>query len=168
MTLDHQDAPPEKFSTGTAFLLWLTCLIGLCGVHRLYLGKTFSGILYLFTFGLFGVGQVIDLMRLRGMVDDENLKQQALQALAEKRALGPHARQLALAGGDPAAALRIELTRAAGRHDGRLTVAQAVMETGRDFKVVEAAMDQMARDGYVDIDNSATGAVLYVFTGLSG
>ncbi len=45
-----------------AFILCL--LLGLIGVHRFYLGYTGMGLLYLFTFGLFGIGWLIDLLLL--------------------------------------------------------------------------------------------------------
>jgi hypothetical protein len=159
-----------KYSTNTAFFLWLACVFGLCGIHRIYLGRVGTGILYLCTFGLFGIGQVVDLIRLRSIVEEENLKHAALEALAEKRALAGGRRPALPPGhGDPARVLRIELTRAAARCGGRLTIPQAVVETGQDFREVEAALDEMARGGYVDISNDeATGAVIYTFGGLSG
>lgn len=46
--------------------LVLCILLGWLGAHRFYEGKFFTGILYLLTFGLFGVGIVFDLLRLAG------------------------------------------------------------------------------------------------------
>jgi len=51
---------------GVAYMLWAGCIIGLCGLHRLYIGKIGTGLLWLFTFGLFGFGQLIDLFTLSG------------------------------------------------------------------------------------------------------
>lgn len=46
---------------GIAYMLWAACFVGVCGLQRLYNGKIGTGLLYLFTFGLVGVGQFIDL-----------------------------------------------------------------------------------------------------------
>lgn len=46
----------------TAFLLCL--FLGYFGAHKFYEGKTGKGILYLCTFGLFGIGWLIDCIAL--------------------------------------------------------------------------------------------------------
>ena len=57
-----------------AFVLWLCCLIGFCGLHRIYLGRFWTGLLWLFTLGLLGIGQVIDLFLLPSMIRQSNLE----------------------------------------------------------------------------------------------
>lgn len=60
-------------SKSVAYLLWF--FFGLIGVHKFYLGKVGMGILYLFTFGLFGIGWFIDLFTLGTQVDVYNALQ---------------------------------------------------------------------------------------------
>lgn len=38
--------------------------LGYLGAHRFYEGKVILGIIYLFTFGLFGIGWFIDIIRI--------------------------------------------------------------------------------------------------------
>lgn len=52
---------PRK-SRWTAFFLCF--LLGYLGVHKFYVGKTGMGIVYLLTFGLFGIGWAIDTVVL--------------------------------------------------------------------------------------------------------
>ena len=50
----------KSFVTALVLVLFL----GGLGAHRFYEGKVGTGILYLFTFGLFGIGTLIDLITI--------------------------------------------------------------------------------------------------------
>jgi len=52
--------------------LFLFCL-GFFGIHRFYLGRTFSGLIYLFSGGLCGVGVFVDIFLLPFMIDENTL-----------------------------------------------------------------------------------------------
>ena len=58
------------FSLGFIFLTFL----GLFGVHRMYMGKWISGLLYLFTGGIFGIGVLYDFWTLNDQISMENQK----------------------------------------------------------------------------------------------
>ena len=61
-------------SIGTSYLLWFACFLGLCGVHRFYNGKWITGLIWLFTLGLLGIGQLLDLIFMPGMVRNANAR----------------------------------------------------------------------------------------------
>jgi TM2 domain-containing membrane protein YozV len=88
-------------SSGWAYLFWLPCLVGLCGLHRFYLRRYATGVIWLLTFGLFGMGQVIDLFLINGMVREEN-RQDLLTRLLQA-AIRSHPPATAVA--SPAAAI---------------------------------------------------------------
>lgn len=55
----------------TAAWILLTFL-GWLGIHRFYMGKIVTGLLYLFTAGLLGVGWLYDYWTLNGQIDALN------------------------------------------------------------------------------------------------
>lgn len=63
-------------SKGTAYVLWLFSLVGICGLYRFYIGKIGTGIIWLFTLGLLGVGVVFDLFTLGGQVEQVNTNEE--------------------------------------------------------------------------------------------
>jgi TM2 domain-containing membrane protein YozV len=56
-------------SVSLGYLLWF---FGFTGAHRFYYGKTLSGIIYFFTFGLFLVGWIVDFFLIPKMERESN------------------------------------------------------------------------------------------------
>jgi hypothetical protein len=54
------DPNPSELNRLAALLLCLT--LGFFGIHRFYVGKTGTGLVWLFTLGFLGVGQIVDLI----------------------------------------------------------------------------------------------------------
>ncbi len=64
-----------KFSTGhiNYSVAWiLLTFLGLFGIHRIYMGKWISGIIYLLTGGIFGLGYLYDFWTLNDQVSEIN------------------------------------------------------------------------------------------------
>ena len=52
-------------STQNKWVAFFLCLfLGFIGIHRFYVGKVGTGILYLFTGGIFGIGWIVDLIMI--------------------------------------------------------------------------------------------------------
>jgi TM2 domain-containing membrane protein YozV len=57
-------------------IAWLLLFfLGLLGIHRFYLGKWGTGIIYLLSGGLLGIGWLYDLCTLNSQVSERNLQQ---------------------------------------------------------------------------------------------
>jgi TM2 domain-containing membrane protein YozV len=61
-------AGPINYSVAWVLLTFL----GLFGVHRMYMGKWLTGILYFLTLGLFGMGYLYDYWTLNDQIAIEN------------------------------------------------------------------------------------------------
>jgi TM2 domain-containing membrane protein YozV len=65
-------AGPKDYS-----LAWiLLTFLGVFGVHRFYLGKFGTGILYLVTLGIFGIGLIYDFWTLNSQISELNVSKQ--------------------------------------------------------------------------------------------
>lgn len=70
------------------YLLWLCSGFGVLGLQRFYLGRWVSGLIWFFTFGLLGIGALLDLILIPGMVRVENLSRQLLIGANRPSVLG--------------------------------------------------------------------------------
>jgi TM2 domain-containing membrane protein YozV len=62
-------AGPKDYS-----LAWiLLTFLGVFGIHRFYLGKWGTGILYLLTLGIFGIGLIYDFWTLNSQISELNV-----------------------------------------------------------------------------------------------
>ena len=66
----HYHTGPVDYSVAWILLTFL----GVFGVHRFYMEKWFTGVLYLCTGGLFLMGVIYDFWTLNEQVDDRNLE----------------------------------------------------------------------------------------------
>ena len=158
----------RPYSPGIGYALWCAGLLGANGIHRLYLGKTGTGVLWLLTFGLLGVGQLVDLFRMKSLVRDSNIRE---GRVPHPRLLAKAAARIGGGSGRKGQALNIrqQLLQAAVSNGGELTVTQGVMATGATFEEVEKVLNEMTDKGYVDVDNApGTGVIVFRFPDLIG
>ena len=65
-------------NTAVSYLLWLLGGFGVLGLHRFYLGRWVTGLIWLLSGGLMGIGAIIDLFLIPPMVRIENLSRHLL------------------------------------------------------------------------------------------
>jgi hypothetical protein len=153
------------YREGLGYALWCLAFVGLAGIHRIYLGKYGTGILYLLTFGLFGIGQFIDLFRMKSLVQDSNIRE---GYLPHPRVMGQLMSHMTPAPVSVSRSLRDQLLDAAVTHGGAISVTDGVVATGATFDEVEAALKKLVESGYVDVDVPAGKSyIVYRFTELS-
>ncbi len=158
---------PRSERVINSYLLWCLFLMGFGGIHRLYNGKIASGLLWLFTWGFFGVGQVVDLFLIPDMAEEQRMRMLVRAGVNPMMApgTGPVAAQTIAA--PKAEDLTRQILKVAKENNGRVTVVQAVMATSLSFEIVEETLVGLYRKGYAEIENHQdTGVITYHFPGL--
>lgn len=163
---------------GTSYVLAVLGFVTpFAGLHRFYLGRPISGILYFCTWGFLGLGTFIDLFVLPGMVREENRK---LLPPGDVH-VHVHGQDVQVHGSGPRAALRASPPRAlpepkksaeqlvlelANRHEGAVTVEMIALETSLSLEDARRELERLKKAGYCTVDVSVEGAYLYIFPGL--
>lgn len=167
-----QDFPGRR-SKGKAYAFWLLIIFGVGGGQRIYAGRHISGLIYMFTGGFFFFGQLLDLILIPQMIDDFNRRQRLLYGnLAANRVIvnihnGSIPELPKIVASDQY--IVPLLLKAAQQTNGRITVTEGVIATGKTFKEVEEALLSIHRDGYATIDNDpVSGIVVYRIDQLVG
>jgi TM2 domain-containing membrane protein YozV len=145
--------PAERRSLAVSYLLWCLALVGVCGLQRFYNRKPISGLLWLFSFGLCGLGQLVDLLLIPSMVEEANQPVLLAEALAQLEAAeGPSLeRQLLL------------LARRRGPQGFTLNDALVELELPRsiDSATVSAEIERLLLAQLLDVGNDPRGRVVY-------
>jgi TM2 domain-containing membrane protein YozV len=158
----------QQVNTGTAYSLWCLSFFGICGVQRFYAGKTGTGLIYLCTFGLLGIGQLLDLVFIPDMIDQRNTKVRQLEGRSGD--YGPtisrHLDQASQAKPPtivPTSPMQ-KLLQVAKEQGGHLSKAQVALYTKLEPDEVQLLLEKAIQAGYADVINDpSTGAVRYYF-----
>lgn len=61
---DKEASEASTYSRGMALILAFVACFGVSGIHRFYVGKIGTGILWLLTGGCFGIGTLVDIIMI--------------------------------------------------------------------------------------------------------
>ncbi|MEH2023271.1 TM2 domain-containing protein [Nostoc sp.] len=170
----------QQANSGVAYILWCLCFFGICGGQRLYTGQIGIGLIYFFTIGFLGIGQLIDLALIPNMVDKRNLYLRGLhsngtpsvnQSITLNIGDIPQLQQLQaiqLQAIQPqtlsTGSSMQKLLKAAKEHNGQLSLAQAAMYTELESEHLKELLQEATKIGYAEINNDPnTGAIRYHF-----
>lgn len=64
----------DNATTHSLLVGYIVWIFGFLGAHRFYYGRQISGTVYLFTFGLFFIGWIVDLFLIPGMNRDADIR----------------------------------------------------------------------------------------------
>jgi len=171
-------------SLKTSYLLMVPVFFGIAGLHRFYLNKIGTGILWLCTFGLFGIGTIYDAATMARQLRDKDEEEtgdyhniadywaqisnpESDRFLRENRIMRRLGYPSDGIGGQPtpAAAETLEhrALRLAKQNDGFVTPSQLALDANIAADNAKAILDDLSIRGYADVRIRRNGLVAYVF-----
>ncbi|MFP4375898.1 MAG: NINE protein [Spirochaetales bacterium] len=149
------------YSTRIAYLLWFATFFGFSGLHRLYLGKTGSGILYLLTWGLFGLGTIYDAVTLPEQVREAKIKAR-MRRVIDDRLLAIEDDELGRRGrSHERESLEHVILRVAKQHHGIAAPAEVALEAKIPVDDARKQLDKLVEKGVAEVRVRKNGTIVY-------
>ncbi len=156
------------YSTRLAYLLWLPSLFGVAGLHRFYLGKIGTGLLFLLTAGLFGFGTIYDAITLPDQVREARLKARMRRAIDGRL---DEIDDMGFGTGRSASSLPREksespehvILRVAKANHGIASAAQVALEGKISTDEAREQLDALVNKGIAEVRVRTSGTLAYVF-----
>jgi TM2 domain-containing membrane protein YozV len=151
---DNQSA--EQKSLGTAYALSVASLF-VGGIHRFYLGKIGTGVIWLLTYNCFGIGLLYDWITMKDQVREVNLNNGIGDNYSPNQRINYDQRHTTA---ETPERLALKLAR---KNRGYTTPAELSLDGNMSIQEAKVELDKLASRGIADIRLRKTGAIAYVF-----
>ncbi|MDR2521789.1 MAG: TM2 domain-containing protein [Spirochaetaceae bacterium] len=151
------------FSKPFAYFLWLVSGCGWLGLHRFYLRKPVTGVVWALTGGLFGIGAIYDLLTLGVQVDNANM----LAAMMHGVAPPPYGGGTRYVHDGSARIVREKesvehcILRLAKRGGGVVSAADLALETHISMDEAKKQLESMAAKGHAEMRVQSNGSLVF-------
>ncbi|MDR2746481.1 MAG: NINE protein [Treponema sp.] len=165
------------YSIGIAYLLWFLSGFGILGFHRFYLGKFYTGFLWMFTFGLGTVGAIHDFLTLPVQVQTANIH--AMLSGSRPRAGRPKrqsrgAEQWRYADDIEVRVIRKKeslersILRLAKENKGVLAISEVALAADVNLEEARKALDTLVSKGFAELRVRKSGTLAYTLPEFMG
>ncbi len=157
------------YSTGIAYFLWFISGMGALGFHRFYLGKIGTGLLYMVTGGLGGIGSFYDLITLPIQVREANLRNAYREVIYDR----PPSMASAPFSDDFKSSMRNEIKKdtlervilkTAKANQGVVTPSEVALESGMSIDQAKNALEKLVNKGHAELRVNRNGNMVYFFS----
>jgi hypothetical protein len=152
------------YSTGIAYILWFFSGCGVLGFHRFYLGKIGTGLLWMFTGGLLGIGAFFDLFTLPRQVREENFKIAVINGARmpnnnnQWRNVNDAQTRII----PEKESIEHQVLKLAKENKGIITASELALLSKTSIDEAKKALDTMVSKGHVELRVRQSGSIVYV------
>ena len=158
------------FSKPFAYFLWLISGFGFLGLHRFYLRKPLTGILWMLTGGLCGFGSIYDLLTLGSQVDRANMELLLFNRAGPngfyggtRYAADANAHIIRNNASTEHAALRV-----AKANRGAVSAPDLALEAGIGIDAAKKFLEELAKKGHAEMRVCQNGSLIFIISEFSG
>lgn len=152
---------------GKAYLFWLPSLVGFAGLQRFYLGRPLTGVLYLITGGLLGLGTLYDAFYMRRLVRHARLEWRFEHLLDEPEYRRPEPapiRKRRQSRRKPRAGeLELEILALAEQRQGVVAAARVALASSVPVEEARRALEKLVESRDAELRVTRDGGLVYVF-----
>ncbi|MDR2767292.1 MAG: TM2 domain-containing protein [Treponema sp.] len=152
------------YSTGLAYLFWLLSGCGVLGFHRFYLGKIPTGVLWMCTGGLFGIGALYDFFTLGGQVREANYHE-AIWSTRQRPAGSwrtVHDGEARIVNEQRRESSERVLLRTAKNNRGIISPGEFALEAEISIEEAKKQLDALVNKGFAELRVRRSGSIVYV------
>lgn len=138
-----------------AYFLWLISGCGALGLHRFYLGKIGTGLLWFVTGGLGMIGAIFDFFYIPTMVQEANLSSRYRDALFNDVPYPLPVR--------PKESIEKVILRTAKKNKGVISPGEVALEGNITMDDAKKYLDKLTTQGYIEMKIRKSGIIAYTF-----
>ncbi len=155
-----------RYSLPVAYALWAISGFGMLGLHRFYLGKTGTGLLWLLTGGLGGFGAIYDLFTLPRQVHEANILAQAQERVENGNIRTVGSGFFGSFMEDtvrPVETPEKAILRLAKKNHGQVTPSEVALESDITIDEAQSCLDALTKKGVAEVRVRSNGVIVYFF-----
>ena len=157
------------YSTLIAYILWFLSIFGWLGFHRFYLGKIGTGLLWMFTGGLFGIGSLYDLVTMPSQVREANIRQAIMDESVRRNVENKHWRNVddgKMHIINDKESVEHVILKLAKENRGILTASELALSAHISINDAKKDLDAMVSKGFAELRVRQSGSLVYTIPDL--
>ena len=156
----------SMYSVGIAYLLWLLSGCGIFGLHRFYLGKIPTGIMWMCTGGGFVIGTIYDFFTLPRQVREANIRRAILESSIRQNIDNRQPWRNVTGSVHEKESIERVILKLAKTNKGILTASELALSANISIEEAKKCLEAMVSKGFAELRVRQSGTLVYTIPDL--